>query len=339
MCIRDRFSTFAMPCWQLLRWLLLVSVVTGSAGVRLRRMHNLPYPRVVGFYSTEQDAVDLSSFPTDAPYSRGVDWNHMLMQTRGVHHRVGQIFKHKRHGYHAAIVSIDPRPTAASDQWFARMGTHTLPAGTQQPFYWCLVHEGDRKPPMMAYVAQDDVAPAEPATALQFAHPDAKVFFDRPKPERLHGKDEHGYMRGVAQGAHLGFKVGYAVEVRLPGQSAWLRATVAAPVTLQAEEVVVSVALETDQSTLLDVLARDVREVTQYAPQDEIEGQWKKRGVWYAGKIVSAFKNGSFAILFDDGDTDMLTRSFLRLHGPAERARRAEATDFFDGAPSNGFRT
>jgi len=66
-------------------------------------------------------------------------------------YRVGQIFKHKRHGYTATIYGWDPT-CAMEERWIVGNSVDTLPRGRHQPFYNVFVNDGSTR-----YVAQENV--------------------------------------------------------------------------------------------------------------------------------------------------------------------------------------
>lgn len=81
---------------------------------------------------------------------------------------VGQVVRHKLHGYRAVIIGWDERCRAGA-QWIASTGTARLPHGTEQPFYKCLVDVRDRPDAQISYVAQDYVELLT-ASATEHAH-------------------------------------------------------------------------------------------------------------------------------------------------------------------------
>jgi len=326
------------------------------------------FPKIVPHFPLDNDAVDLATFNTATPYQRGNQWNQMLYELPTVTHKVGQIFEHARHGYLCAIVAIDPRPTAADTAWILRMGVQSLPHGTDQPFYWCLVDTKDISPAIMAYVPQDSVTQSTPpATVLSFSHPDAEVFFDHAKPEKLAGAttlsnhpSPNGYPFGVATGSYTPHAAGSNVEVKKRGKDAqgkdvWVSAKVYAVLGFGKEGYIVTPDRETrawQKGKKQRVDAHSIRAVRVWRVGDSIEAKWKKGSVWYPGKIHGILKNGKESALdatvgrngckisvhFNDGDKEVLPAKFVRFFGPAERVRRASETDFVRGAvPFDGF--
>ena len=54
-----------------------------------------------------------------------------------VKHKVGQVFRHKRYNYNAAITGWDPE-CSSGESWIRQMGVDRLPRGRDQPFYHVL---------------------------------------------------------------------------------------------------------------------------------------------------------------------------------------------------------
>jgi len=316
------------------------------------RFHTL-----IPHYPLDRDAVDLATFRTATPYQRGSQWNHMVYQLPTVTHRVGQIFQHARYDYLCAIVSIDPRPTAADAAWLDRMDVASLPHGADQPFYWCLVDTNDVTPAIMAYVPQDSVLQTTPpANALNFSHPDAVVFFDYAAPFTRHAgiaTPKTGFQWGVATGSFANFVVGARVEVT-DGNDEWIRGTVDGVITDKEGGYIVDLDGPTGverTGVLKRVDVHSIRVGRLWAKGDFVEARWKKGAVWYPGVIKAVAKNGKakldatvglngckLSIVFNDGDKEVLPASFVRFFGTAERARKSDETDFFRGSvPHDGF--
>ena len=60
---------------------------------------------------------------------------------------------------------------------------------------------------------------------------------------------------------------------------------------------------------------------TAYSEGDEIEGNYAGKGKWYKGKIKAVNGNGTFDLLYDDGDTERgVTASNVRLVGGAAKS-------------------
>jgi len=68
-----------------------------------------------------------------------------------VRYRVGQIFRHRRFRYLAAITGWDPK-CRASDQWIRQMNVDSLDGGRKQCFYHVVVDDGSTR-----YVAEQNV--------------------------------------------------------------------------------------------------------------------------------------------------------------------------------------
>lgn len=80
--------------------------------------------------------------------------------TDTVLHTVGTLFKHRRYGYRAVVVSWD-RVCSASPSWIQQMGVDQLEGGGRtQPFYHAVVDDGSRR-----YVAQCNVVPVRPSSS------------------------------------------------------------------------------------------------------------------------------------------------------------------------------
>lgn len=103
---------------------------------------------------------------------------------------VGQVFRHRKYGYRGVVIGWDP-VCRASAQWVSSTGAATLPSGTDQPFYHCLVDVRDRPEAQVSYVAQDNIelletpsAPLTPALLVQrvIAHPLLTRYFADYRP-------------------------------------------------------------------------------------------------------------------------------------------------------------
>jgi F-box protein 21 len=55
-------------------------------------------------------------------------------ETEHVRYKIGQVFRHKRYGYHAVITGWDPQ-CGAAQEWMQRMGVDNLQRGRHQSFY------------------------------------------------------------------------------------------------------------------------------------------------------------------------------------------------------------
>ena len=97
-------------------------------------------------------------------YGGGADSVHRRRAAGGAHYfagefRVGQLIKHKRYGYRAVIIGIDPVCLATS-QWKEQMGVSRLSQGGEnQPFFTCLVDARDRPNDVQTYVAKENLEP------------------------------------------------------------------------------------------------------------------------------------------------------------------------------------
>jgi len=71
-----------------------------------------------------------------------------------VRYNIGQIFRHKKHGYRGVIVAWFPS-CPLDDQWVAQWGP--FENGTEQPFYQTMIDTKDRPNGLMTYAAQENL--------------------------------------------------------------------------------------------------------------------------------------------------------------------------------------
>ncbi|RYY38328.1 heat shock protein HspQ, partial [archaeon] len=98
--------------------------------------------------------------------------------------RIGQVMRHRLHGWRAVIVGYDSRCQATAE-WIETAHVNTLPHGVNQPFYHVLVDVRDRPLATVAYVAQDNVCaflPGEEEDAI--AHPLLPSYFSAYQPTK-----------------------------------------------------------------------------------------------------------------------------------------------------------
>lgn len=67
---------------------------------------------------------------------------------------IGQIFRHRKHGYRGVIVAWYPS-CPLDDQWVAQWGPFV--DGTDQPFYQTMIDTKDRPQAMMTFAAQENL--------------------------------------------------------------------------------------------------------------------------------------------------------------------------------------
>ncbi|XP_034954714.2 F-box only protein 21 [Zootoca vivipara] len=94
---------------------------------------------------------------------------HSEEKHKDVCYSVGLIMKHKRYGYNCVIYGWDPA-CMMGNEWIRNMNVHSLPHGSQQPFYNVLVEDGSCR-----YAAQENLEyNMEPR---EIPHPDIGRYF------------------------------------------------------------------------------------------------------------------------------------------------------------------
>ncbi|KAJ4405143.1 hypothetical protein N0V91_005505 [Didymella pomorum] len=72
-------------------------------------------------------------------------------RARGVEHKIGTLFKHRRYAYEGVITGWDTS-CDAGEEWIQNMGVDRLPGGREQAFYHVLVHDKS-----VRYVAAENI--------------------------------------------------------------------------------------------------------------------------------------------------------------------------------------
>jgi len=330
--------------WLLVTTLLLVTLPGAHSfttiGTRQAKGRTI---KTVGYYPSGEDAVDLSTFPIEAPYNRHREWHEFVAKRRDdVKWKLGEIAVHTKYGYQVIVVGVDPGPVAADEAWLERMEVSLLPHARDQPFYWCLVDVNDRAAPVMAYVPQDSLGPTTAERAKKVKHPDAMVFFDRAEaPAKKGPSSTWCFSSGIASETPVEFHKGEAVEAFLKSKARWFPAKVT---QVSPDRRIYDIDYD-DKQTPKDVnmpMGR-LRKPVLYRKDDIVEALFNNGMVWYRGTISKVLHKGKskfYNILFDDGDKEnSLPASKLRWWGSAERLRRSQGTDFLANAmPFNGWK-
>lgn len=87
---------------------------------------------------------------------------------------IGQIFRHKRHGFRGVVADWFEK-CPAPDEWVEAYGP--FERGTDQPFYHTLVDTRDRPVPLFALAAEENLIPLFGEKELPIQHPMMERFF------------------------------------------------------------------------------------------------------------------------------------------------------------------
>lgn len=134
-------------------------------------------------------STEVTPLPTASPVVEEEE-EVAVVKTSETRYSVGQVFRHRKYGYRGVVIAYDP-VCRASPQWVAATGAASLPSGTDQPFYHCLVDIRDRPEAQVSYVAEDNIelletpsVPLTPALLVQrvVAHPLINRYFADYRP-------------------------------------------------------------------------------------------------------------------------------------------------------------
>ncbi|XP_059141158.1 uncharacterized protein LOC131928990 [Physella acuta] len=91
-----------------------------------------------------------------------------------VHYRVGQVIRHKIHGYKGVIIGWDLE-AQAPEEWLRQNHPVNKPHWRKMPHYAILVDVKDRPEKQITYVPQENI---EVITHTEISHPSLDTYFD-----------------------------------------------------------------------------------------------------------------------------------------------------------------